>query len=308
MDRIDIESKKFLGQPKNFVSIFNAFIFDGKPVLKPQFLKNENSELVMNVSKKYADIIKRYEDGTYLDLLIIENQSTVDQAMVARVMEYEGIVRMRYIREKYDRYVPAETRTPMVFTIVLYVGERRWTAPRHLSELEIVHPGFEGLFNEYHLNLIEFNENQKYNTGEKATQDFFDLLRLVYTKQMDQENQTRVFDREAVKFVYEVTKIEALLKLLEENRGDVKVCEAWNEMMEEARTIGMNKGMEEGIEKGIEQGIKQGIEQGIEQGIATGASNKEREMYQKLIEQGKTIQDIADFFQCSTEHVLSFLH
>ena len=60
---MDVESKKFLGQPKNFISVFNAFIFDGQPVLKSQFLKNENSELVMNVSKKYADIIKRYEDG-----------------------------------------------------------------------------------------------------------------------------------------------------------------------------------------------------------------------------------------------------
>ena len=291
MDRIDVESKKFLGQPKNFVSVFNAFIFDGQPVLKSQFLKNENSELVMNVSKKYADIIKRYEDGTYLDLLVIENQSTVDQAMIARVMEYEGIVRMRYIREKYDKYVPIGTRTPMVFTIVLYVGESRWTAPRKLSELENIHPGFEEMFDEYHLNLIELNVNQKYNTGEKATQDFFDLLRLVYTKQMDQENQKREFDREAVKLVYEITKIEALLKLLEESQGDVKVCEAWNEMMEEARTIGMNKGLKEGIEKGMEQ----------------GASNKEREMYQVMMNNGFSIEKIADIFSVSVESIEKLL-
>ena len=140
------------------------------------------------------------------------------------------------------------------------------------------------------------NVNQKYNTGEKATQDFFDLLRLVYTKQMDQENQKREFDREAVKLVYEITKIEALLKLLEESQGDVKVCEAWNEMMEEARTIGMNKGLKEGLKEGIEKGMEQ------------GASNKEREMYQTLLAQGKTVQDIADFFQCSTEYVQSLLH
>ena len=49
---MDIESKKFLGQPKNFVSIFNALLFDGQPVLKPEYLKDENSELVMNVSSK----------------------------------------------------------------------------------------------------------------------------------------------------------------------------------------------------------------------------------------------------------------
>lgn len=307
MDQIDVESKKFLGQPKNFVSIFNAFIFDGQPVLKPQFLKNENSKLVMNVSKKYADIIKRYEDDTYLDLLIIENQSTVDQAMVARVMEYEGIVRMRYIREKYERYVPVGTKTPMVFTIVLYVGESRWTALRNLSELELVHPGFEGLFNEYHLNLIEINENRKYNTGEKATQDFLDLLRLVYTKQMDQEDRKSEFDRQAVELVYEITKIEALLKLLKESRGDVKVCEAWNEMMEEARTIGLNKGLQQGLQQGLEQGLQQGFEQGKELGMVTGALDTKKEMYQTMMNQGFSIENIANIFSVSIESIEKLL-
>ena len=129
------------------------------------------------------------------------------------------------------------------------------------------------------------------NVMKMATQDFFDLLRLVYTKQMDQENQKREFDREAVKLVYEITKIEALLKLLEESQGDVKVCEAWNEMMEEARTIGMNKGLKEGIEKGMEQ----------------VASNKEREMYQVMMNNGFSIEKIADIFSVSVESIEKLL-
>ena len=51
-----------------------------------EYLKDENSKLVMNVSSKHADIIKRYDDGTYLDLFVIESQSYVDQSMVARVI------------------------------------------------------------------------------------------------------------------------------------------------------------------------------------------------------------------------------
>ena len=166
---MDIESKKFLGQPKSFVSIFNALIFDGQPVLKPEYFKDENSELVMNVSSKHVDIIKRYEDGTYLDLFVIESQSNVDPSMVARVMEYESVARMRYIRQNFKKHVP------MILIVVLYVGESKWNAAKRLSELEIIHPGFEDMFNEFKLNLIELNTNHKYNTGEKATQDFFDL-------------------------------------------------------------------------------------------------------------------------------------
>ena len=172
---MDIESKKFLGQPKNFVSIFNALLFDGQLVLRPEYLKVENSELVMNVSSKHVDIIKRYEDGTYLDLFVIESQSYVDPSMAVRVMEYESVARMRYIRQCFKKHVPMHTRLPMILTVVLYVGESKWNAAKRLSELEIIHPGFEDMFNEFKLNLIEVYTNHKYSTGEEATQEFFDL-------------------------------------------------------------------------------------------------------------------------------------
>ena len=211
---MDIESKKFLGQPKNFVSIFNALLFDGQPVLKPEYLKDENSELVMNVSSKHVDIIKRYEDGTYLDLFVIESQSYVDPSMVARVMEYESVARMRYIRQNLKKHVP------MILTVVLYVGESKWNAAKRLSELEIIHPGFEDMFNELKLNLIELNTNHKYNTGEKATQDFFDLLRIIYRKQILKEDLDREFNRDALYFSYVVIKNKRVIEYLPEKQEE----------------------------------------------------------------------------------------
>ena len=211
---MDIESKKFLGQPKNFVSIFNALLFDGQLVLKPEYLKDENSELVMNVSSKHVDIIKRYEDGTYLDLFVIESQSNFDPSMVARVMEYESVARMRYIRQNLKKHVP------MILTVVLYVGESKWNAAKRLSELEIIHPGFEDMFNEFKLNLIELNTNHKYNTGEKATQDFFDLLRIIYRKQILKENLDREFNRDALYFAYVVTKNKRVIEYLPEKQEE----------------------------------------------------------------------------------------
>ena len=213
---MDIESKKFLGQPKSFVSIFNALLFDGQLVLKPEYLKDENSELVMNVSSKHVDIIKRYEDGTYLDLFVIESQSNFDPSMVARVMEYESVARMRYIRQNLKKHVP------MILTVVLYVGESKWNAAKRLSELEIIHPGFEDMFNEFKLNLIELNTNHKYNTGEKATQDFFDLLRIIYRKQILKEDLDREFNRDALYFAYVVTKNKELLSIYNKTKNEYK--------------------------------------------------------------------------------------
>ena len=253
---MDIESKKFLGQPKNFVSIFNALLFDGQLVLKPEYLKDENSELVMNVSSKHVDIIKRYEDGTYLDLFVIESQSYGDPSMVARVMEY-GVARMRYIRQCFKKHVPMHTRLPMILTVVLYVGESKWNAAKRLSELEIIHPGFEDMFNEFKLNLIEVYTNHKYSTGEKATQDFFDLLRMIYRKQVLKEDLDREFNRDALYFAYVVTKNKELLSIYNKSeKGDVKVCRALDEMFEESTNRGIQMGIKQGIEQGIERGVK----------------------------------------------------
>ena len=272
MNSIDIESKKFLGQPKNFVSIFN--------VLKPEYLKDENSELVMNVSSKHVDIIKRYEDGTYLDLFVIESQSYVDQSMVARVMEYESVARMRYIRQNFKKHVPMHTRLPMILTVVLYVGESKWNAAKRLSELEIIHPGFEDMFNEFKLNLIELNTNHKYNTGEKATQDFFDLLRMIYRKQILKEDLDREFNRDALYFAYVVTKNKELLNIYQESeKGDVKVCRALDEMFEESTN------------KGIQMGIKQGIEQGIERGVK---NTQIKIAINMLVRNNQTLEEISE--------------
>ena len=271
---MDIESKKFLGQPKNFVSIFNALLFDGQPVLKPEYLKDENSELVMNVSSKHVDIIKRYEDGTYLDLFVIESQSYVDPSMVARVMEYESVARMRYIRQNFKKHVP------MILTVVLYVGESKWNAAKRLSELEIIHPGFEDMFNEFKLNLIELNTNHKYNTGEKATQDFFDLLRMIYRKQVLKEDLDREFNRDALYFAYVVTKNKELLNIYQKSeKGDVKVCSAFYEMFEESTN------------RGIQMGIKQGIEQGIERGVK---NTQIKIAIKMLVRNNQTIEEISE--------------
>ena len=275
---MDIESKKFLGQPKNFVSIFNALLFDGQLVLKPEYLKDENSELVMNVSSKHVDIIKRYEDGTYLDLFVIESQSNVDPSMVARVMEYESVARMRYIRQNLKKHVP------MILTVVLYVGESKWNAAKRLSELEIIHPGFEDMFYELKLNLIELNTNHKYNTGEKATQDFFDLLRMIYRKQVLKEDLDREFNRDALYFAYVVTKNKELLSIYNKSeKGDVKVCRALDEMFEESTN------------KGIQMGIKQGIEL------------NQFEVYQTMLDKGFSIKTIASIFSVSEESIKNLL-
>ncbi|WP_270511074.1 hypothetical protein [Holdemanella biformis] len=140
------------------------------------------------------------------------------------------------------------------------------------------------MFNEFKLNLIELNTNHKYNTGEKATQDFFDLLRMIYRKQILKEDLDREFNRDALYFAYVVTKNKELLNIYQKNeKGDVKVCRALDEMFEESTN------------KGIQMGIKQGIEL------------NQFEVYQTMLDKGFSVKAIASIFSVSEESIKKLL-
>ena len=88
---MDIESKKFLGQPKNFVSIFNALLFDGQHVLRPEYLKDENSELVMNVSSKHVPMHTRFPTILTVVLYVGESKWNVAKRLIELEIIHPGL-------------------------------------------------------------------------------------------------------------------------------------------------------------------------------------------------------------------------
>jgi len=81
-----------------------------------------------------------------------------------------------------------------------------------------------------------------------------------------------------------VTKNKELLSIYQKNeKGDVKVCRALDEMFEESTN------------KGIQMGIKQGIEQGIEQGVERGVKNTQIKIaINMLVRNNQTLEEISE--------------
>ena len=75
------------------------------------------------------------------------------------LMEYLKDENSELVMNVSSKHVPMHTRFPTILTVILYVGESKWNVAKRLIELEIIHPGFEGMFNEFKLNLIELNTN-----------------------------------------------------------------------------------------------------------------------------------------------------
>ena len=75
--------------------------------------------------------------------------------------------------------------------------------------------------------------------------------------------------------------------LYKSEKGDVKVCRALDEMLEESTN------------RGIQMSIKQGIEQGI--------ALNQFEVYQTMLDKGFSVKTIASIFSVSEESIKTLL-
>ena len=101
------------------------------------------------------------------------------------------------------------------------------------------------------------------------------------------------------------------------------MCKAIEDMMETARTKGVQQGIEQGMEQGIEQGLERGMKQGMEQGLERGMKQGmergliqgtalgEHQLLMRLIQskydKGKNLRQIADECETTEENVVSIM-
>ena len=243
----DIQLKKFLEHDDRFLSLFNAYFYHGESVLKEEYLSPDDSEVVKLVASNPIAVIRRYKENDYFALFVLENQSKVDYGMVVRVLRYISLLYERELRKASpNNYTPKGTKLPMVRAIVLYTGEKEWDGARKLSDM-ILDENRQKIkldpIEDFSLNLIELNKDVSYNLNNQCVQDFIDLVHQLYDTTIHLGDMNRIYQRDAVQAAYSITKDEQLKLILEQEEGDVKVCEAMRELFQDER----NKGISEGI-------------------------------------------------------------
>ena len=172
--------------------------------------------------------------------------------MVIRVLHDISLLYERELRKASpNNYTPKGTKLPMVRAIVLYTGEKEWDGPRKLSDMILDENGQKiklDPIEDFSLNLIELNKDVSYNLNNQCVQDFIDLVHQLYDTTIHLGDTDRVYQRDAVLAAYSITKDEQLKLILDQEEGDVKVCEAMRELFEDARNQGR---AEEKIETSI---------------------------------------------------------
>lgn len=256
--------------PKRFADAFNYFAFNGKQVVQAELLTADDvTELgiIMNQEKteaaqKFRDVLKKCivkEDDKYAYLLMgIENHTDIHYALPVKNMIYDALNYGKQVTERAkehkkkkdlygDEFLSGFLKTDKlkpVITLVIYFGTSEWDAPRTLKEM------FEGVSEQilrfvpdYKVNLIvpkEIEDFSKFHTdlGKVmkyiAVADQKELLNAVA-----QEEAYQVVNSETARLLKEVAGV----KIKMNNKKEVNMCKALQDMTDEARADGMEQGM-----------------------------------------------------------------
>jgi len=227
--------------------------------------------------ERESDLIYRIpfgDDALYVYVLL-EFQSTVDQSMALRVLNYVVNLYM-----DLDRSRSAGEKLPPVFPIVLYNGDGRWTAATEIADLIEADPSlgdFALRFRYFKLAENEFTPERLHQIGNIVSTLFLAESRFEYEKLLVE--LVALFDREEDKravsllvnwfrhmAIHQRIRQQDYAQLAEAYRSSQEVRAVLTTTLEEYGQKLYEKGREEGREVGREEGREEGVEEGLKKG------------------------------------------
>lgn len=283
----DIVVKNYWRNNEQFADFFNAVLFDGEQLIKPDELEDvDTEESSVLEHREYAESIGASRDnvkirkkstlyGVELVMLGMEGQEHIHYAMPMRVMGYDyGTYRKQYEDNaakyrnqkgmKEDEYMSRMKRTDKfipVITIVVYYGEKVWDGARSLHEMLDIPKDLQPFVNDYRMYLVEARKNnlKLHNINNK---DLFNLLEIL----LDRSGKLNTIKEKAINYAFEHEVEKSVIMTAAgttnckldysaiERKGDADMCTVF----EETRLEGVAQGRaEEIIEMGCEFGLSQ---------------------------------------------------
>ena len=268
---------------RHFAWLVNGWIYHGNGGIEPAQIKPKNIRLTGRTGKgkaartrtRYRDISKTIENATIFLIIGAEFQSFVDYSMPVRVMDYDSLEYKDQIQaihtirkneaiasgrapgvdlsplKKEDRLVP-------VITLVLYMGEDPWNAAKRLHDLldfseiphelrdyvpdypihvlDVCHTADERLL-EFPKDLASMFLMIKYQKDFKTLQSVLQSIPELDTVEQETfDTAWNFLDKRMLKF-----KDKA-----QNAKGEVNMCVAVDQMLEEGKKQGHERGLSEG--------------------------------------------------------------
>ena len=178
--KADVVVKNYWRNNEQFADFFNAVLYEGKQVIKPDELEDmDTEESYVSENKKYVESVLASRDNikirkkstkhdVELCILGMESQEHIHYAMPMRVMGYDyGSYKKQYDSNavKYkiakglsdDEFISKMKRTDKfipIITIVIYYGEKAWDGAVSLQGMLDIPEDMKAFINDYNKDLF----------------------------------------------------------------------------------------------------------------------------------------------------------
>lgn len=287
----DIVVKNYWRNNEQFADFFNAVLFDGEQMIKPEELEDmdteessvlEHRDYTESIGAARDNVKIRKKSTAYdveLVMLGMEGQEHIHYAMPMRVMGYDyGTYKKQYEdnaskckkekglsddeflsrMRKTDKFIP-------VITIVVYYGEIPWDGAVSLHGMLNIPKEMKPFVNDYRMHLVEARKNDL-KLHNINNQDLFNLLEIL----LDKNSKLNETKQKAINYAREHEVEKAVIMTVAgaanckidynmvEREGEADMCTVF----EETRREGIAEGKEEGkaeeiVETGYEFGLSE---------------------------------------------------
>ena len=276
---------------RRFANVFNAKIFDGVQVIKPEELEPIEGETHILLQTKdgkkqeihrYRDITMRWKGKMDLMILACENQDKIHYAMPVRTMIYDGLSYVQQMKLMWDlrdeddeitddeflsKFCKDDKICPVI-TLVFYFGEKEWDASLDLygmfdiESMIRTNDDLRKYIPNYTINLIDAERIENLEVYHKDLQVIFGLLKCRKDKkklrQYVEDNQEffKSVDEDTGVAISSFINSESVMnKLKNQNEGGkVNMCKAMEDWAAEERAEGREENLVNLIRKKLEKG------------------------------------------------------
>ena len=262
----DITSKTLESYNSVFADIVNCLLFNGETIIKENELtpaeKSSQYKADGNIYSQERDVSKFWMNSNInIAFIGIENQSSPDEFMPIRIMNYDSAV----YRDQYkNRNKNNNNKCYPVITLVIYFGNNDWKYGKNLHSCLNVPEKLSPFVSDYRMNFYSIKDMppekiELFKSDFKAIAEFFYALnnRTVYhpTEQIlkypeEVIDMISVFSGDA-RFRNEYN---SMIK-----QGGINMCEIYDQILKEGEKKGRAEGRTEGFLKALIELVKDGI-------------------------------------------------
>ncbi len=172
----------------------------------------------------------------------VEHQSTFDEKMIFRILNYDATIYINQVESKQEIYP--------VGSFVFYTGDKEWKSPETLKEtLKNIPPEMEPYINDWRLPVVELKTMDARKLTNQRLRDVVEISQSMFAGNYDDLRNNRKIETE--NFMMAATFTRTKIKREDLPEGDeMNMCEAMDRLFQRFENQGMEKGELIGIEKG----------------------------------------------------------